>query len=158
MDAKRLQPSSHSPWDELSPVLRNAVKRIGQSRAPQDVALRMEERLRSRLARTPQSRRPRFTAWTLSMICTSVALIVCCWSVEIVSARFIQFPYSSDQSGASITDSSHSVWAYSQAARQSPESLNDLLDRQWRESGSARLRPIADSGITSSQTVRTAAP
>jgi hypothetical protein len=128
--------------------LRDAVKRVGESRVPEGVALRVEELLRSRLARTPRSFRPRFTVWTLAVICASIALIVCCWTVEIVNARFGRLPASSpDQIGASmidtaITGAAPSVWAYSRAARQSPESLNKLLDRQWRESASGKSPPV----------------
>ena len=124
------------------------MKRVGESRAPEGVALRVEELLRSRLARTPRSIRPRFTVWTLAVICASAALVVCCWTVEIVSARFGRLPSSlpsslPDQIGTSmadtaITGTAPSVWAYSRAARQSPESLNKLLDRQWSESASGK--------------------
>jgi hypothetical protein len=159
MDAKKAQPSSHSPWDELSPALRDAVKRVRDSRVPEGIALRVEELLRSRLARTPRSFRPRFTVWTLAIICASVALIVCCWTVEIVNARFGQMPSSApDHIGASMTDISPSVWAYSKAARQSPESLNKLLDHQWRQSGSAKAPSSTYAGVSSSEPVRHAVP
>lgn len=76
--------------------------------------------------------------WTMRVISVATAVVVLIgfsWIVKTVNSHFPTFPRPASQGvvGASIVGSEPTAWAFALAARQSPESLDALLDRQHRQ-------------------------
>jgi hypothetical protein len=57
-------------------------------------------------------------------------------------------PTASEDVAAALADDLPTLWAYSKAARQSPEALDKLLDRQARQPFSANSRFLAETNLS----------
>ena len=124
--------------DELSGELRKAVEAVLHDDPPTDWAEETLASLRQRNVQTAPGRRRHLAAWIAVGIAASIVIV-------ILSIR----PWSSDR-GTSVVEAPPeaperppekpqtdlvrpTLWAYQQAARQSPETLDALLDQHARE-------------------------
>jgi hypothetical protein len=88
--------------------------------------------------------------WIMRVASAAIALVVLIglsWAVKAVNSRLMWFPPPASRGvvGASFAGGEPTVWIFSQAARQSPESLDALLDRQLRRPNTATTPPGARS-------------
>lgn len=158
MDENRSNRADSGPLDDLSPTLRRAVEGIVRDPPPADVASRALAAARQVGLSQPKGEGPqlpwhRRTAWRVLAVAASVAIVAAlAWwhwggrsdqQVVIEPPRTPDVP-SHDRPNAPDSqplpqgpkappgDRLPTMWAYDQAARQSDESLEALLDRDAR--------------------------
>jgi hypothetical protein len=125
------------PSEELDPALCDAVQRILNDPMPPGLTARTLEAARRGSAGYPKRPAHRMRRWSVAAIAASIALVV-------LIAHFRAGERPGDQAGTPPEPAAHenvataelsdlpTAWAYTQAARQSPEALEALLDRQVR--------------------------
>ena len=88
-----------------------------------------------------------WTVRVISAVAVVVVLIGFSWIVKAVNSHFATFPRPASQGvvGASFANGEPTAWAISLAARQSPELLDSLLDRQQRQSNREKGPPAGRS-------------
>jgi hypothetical protein len=141
MDENRLDRARTGPPDDLSTALRRAVEEIVRNPPPEDVTNRALAAARQIGVRRPEAegpalrRRPR-VAWRVLAVAASIGLVaVLVWGrrgappdAEVVKAG----PPAQQRIDAPPGDRLPTLWAYRQAAGQSAEALDAMLDRDAR--------------------------
>jgi hypothetical protein len=122
------------PSEGLDPALRDAVQRILNDPMPSGLTSRATEAARRIATGYPTRPAHRMRPWSVAAIAASITLVV-------LIVHFQAGKRPGDQAGkpaahenvatAELNDLP-TAWAYTQAARQSPEALEALLDRQVR--------------------------
>jgi len=157
MDENPLDRDRAFPLDDLSPALRRAVERVLREPMPENLAERALAAARRVEAQPPQPRglalrRGPRTAWPVLALAASIGLVaVLVWSrwggqpdPNVVQApsnanpgvpQPVLLPEPPPVSPGPVAlpgDRLPTLWAYRQAAGQSPEALDALLDRDAR--------------------------
>jgi hypothetical protein len=144
-----IPPSGNAnPNDELGPELREAVEAVLDDDPPTDWAEDTLESLRQRTPRTGPRPSRRLAAWIALAAAASILVAVLWTSPRIVnnapdvvgqpSGRLETTPALEQSDAAQPT-----LWNYQQAARQSPEALDALLDKHARQ----LLRPSTEAEL-----------
>jgi hypothetical protein len=147
MDVRREGKNGPSPWDELSPGLREAVEGVLHDSLPEPVRLRALDALHRQVVRYPRrgaSARSRILSTAATAIAASIvwtALAACMWT----AVGSVKLPAPTDT--AALSNEVPTAWTYSRAARQSPEALNTLLDRRARPTNPAGSRLLAGAHL-----------
>jgi hypothetical protein len=146
MVAEREQNSGRPPLEELSPALRDAVESVLNDPMPEELTGRVLVAARRRVTRSTRLPTRRITSWAVLATAASIALIALAMHFHAgrtPNGPLVQSPQPpvmrKDVPAASPNDLP-TAWAYTQAARQSPEALDALLDRHARQSISANPR------------------
>jgi hypothetical protein len=132
MAAERPKRNYRPGWDELSPALRAAVERVRNDPPPDELTRRALVLARRQAARYSRKLERRRFSWFAAIIAASLAVAI---SIGTMDHRFVNSPPSTPREdiATALSDDSPSVWAYSRAARKSPDALYALLDRQSHE-------------------------
>jgi hypothetical protein len=153
MVAERAKNNGRHPLEELSPGLRNAVGRVLNDPMPEELTSRALASVRHRVGQCPRKARCRILCWTGSAIAASIAVMAlvaygrAAQTVDGRSARMPVLPPAGEDIAAAFDDNLPTVWAYTKAA-QSPDGLDALLDRQWRQSNSANSPLVARASVS----------
>ena len=155
MVAERAKHNGRHPLDELSPGLRDAVGRVLNDPAPEELTSRVLASVRCRVGHCPRKASRRILCWTGSVIAASIAVMVlvaygrATQTVDGRSARMPALPPAGEDVAAAFDDDLPTVWAYTKAARQPDgHGLETLLDRQWRQSTSANSQLVAKASVS----------
>lgn len=129
------------PGRELGSELREAVQAVLHDEVPPDWAEETLKRLRRHSPRTAPRRSPRFDAWiALAAAAGIVAVVLLGGSRLLEDGQEVgsQSPQRREETPVVVQSDvvQPTLWAYRQAARQSPEALDELLDKH-----AARLLP-----------------
>ena len=140
MVAARAENSGRPPWDELSPAVREAVRRLLNDAVPDELIGHAVVAVRRQVERYPRKSRRRIVFWIRPAMAASIVFIAisACFGLNRAydgrSGRSPVLPTTCEEVAAAFSDNSATVWAYSKAARQSPEALEALLDYRARRS------------------------
>ena len=143
MVAERAENSGRPPLEELSPGLRDAVECVLSDPMPEELTSRALEAARHRVTRDTRKARRRITSGALLATAVSIALIALAVHFQTGRTRDGQAvvsprpPVIREEILPASAKDLPTAWAYTQAARQSPEALDALLDRHARQSISA---------------------
>ena len=145
MVAERAENSKRPALEELAPGVREAVDCVLNDPMPDDLTRHALESLRHQTSQYPRKSRRRIMSWTVPAIAASIVLIVLAAyfrAVQTNGGRSVTSPVlpTTRHDAAASANDSQTAWAYTQAARQSPEALDALLDRQSRQSITANSR------------------
>ena len=125
--------SRHS-WQELSPGLRDAVLCILNDPMPEDLTCRGVDAVRRRVARYPRNTDRRIMSWIGPAIAASIAFFAV--AAYIHAGRGVRSPIrpaAGEHVATAIAVELPTAWAYMQAAGQSPQALDALLDRRTQQ-------------------------
>ena len=158
MIARRAKGRDRLPQEELSPKLHDAVQRLLDDRVPDALTRRLVRSLHRQVAYYPRKSRSRLRSLSMSLAVASVAsvaLTILLWTAQSIghAAGWLWLEPAPGAEIAVLSDDSPTAWAYSKAARKSPEALYALMDRQSRPSLSAASQWLAGTNpsFTSSQ-------
>jgi hypothetical protein len=150
MDENRVDPTGADPLEDLSPGLRRAVEGVLRDPPPEDVtsralaAARQVPVLRPEAASPTLRRRPR-PAWRVLAVAASIGLVagLAWWHWRGPSDGQVATKPPSPAApgdvrpippgpGTPSGDRLPTLWAYRQAAEESPEALDAMLERDAR--------------------------
>ena len=158
MVAERAKGKGCLPREELSPRLHDAVQRVLDDRVPDALARRLVRSLHRQVAYYPRESRSRLRSLGVPLTCASViAIALTALLLTVQTLGQASWLRSGPMPGEGVTifsDDSPTAWAYSKAARQSPEALYALMDRHSHPSLSAASQWLAGTNtpsFTSSQ-------
>jgi hypothetical protein len=121
---------------------------------PEELTHRALAAARRQVTRYPRKSRTHVHAWIAPILVVSVAWIVlagCFWAAEHNLHKLAKLPWLTEyrhDTAAAVVDQKPTAWTYAQAARQSPEALYSLLDRQSYRTIAAGSPLLASTGIT----------
>ncbi|MGO9114177.1 MAG: hypothetical protein ACLP9L_33605 [Thermoguttaceae bacterium] len=155
MVAERAKTDRRHAMEELSPGLRDAVECVLNDPMPEELlTIHALEAVRHQIARCPRKAGWRVISWAgpvfaASIVVTALTAYYC--APQTVDGRFVKspvLPTTGEDGAAAFSDDLPTLWAYSKAARKSPEALDALLDRQARQSIPANSRSLATTSIS----------
>jgi len=144
--------------------LRDALKCVLDDPPPVELTLRAIHGLRQAAVRYPRKPRSRIISWMAPVIAASIvwiALTACFWAAEYSSnraARMVRLTPPPEGAAAVLSDERPTAWTYAKAARQSPEALYALLDRQSHLSIAATSPLLASNDIHPPTSAHNATP
>ncbi len=148
----RKQDDEIGPLEELSGDLRDAVAEILAERMPGDLASRATAAARN----CATARRParRAGLWVALSVAASIAAIALGW--QTLRSRPARGPQTGPEPRSIVAQPNEeplspgpTAWAYQRAANESPEALDELLDRHARQ----LLLPDPESAAASSMSI-----
>ena len=141
MDENRIDHDRTSPSDELGPALRRAVDAVLREPMPEgltDRSLTAARRLQTPCPepQTPPSRRRQVVAWRVLALAASIGLVAALvwwrWGGPPGPEVVENGPLPPQPIEAPTGERLPTLWAYRQAAGQSPQALDAMLDRDAR--------------------------
>ena len=161
MIAKRKGKNCRFPREELSPGLREAVQQVMDDPLPEALMRRVLQATRRQVVYYPRRPHSRFLLWTAPVIAASIAwfaLTTSYWAARAIGPSLAPLPTSHGEVVAALSDDLPTAWAYSRAARRSPETLYALMDRQSRQSIPAGSRLLAAASVSPFASTRAGYP
>lgn len=136
------------PHDELGPELREAVEAVSQDEPPADWAEETLNKLRQRSSMPARRHWQRVATWLVLATAACLLIVVALnrtWSPRDGQDIVQQAPGREDKTPElALSDPREpTLWSYRQAAQQSPEELDELLDRHAGQ----LLRPSSEAKL-----------